>query len=484
MIFGTMYVTGFFCLFLAAAMLVPMIVDLASGHPDWQAFLTASLLVGLVSVLAISATRGRVPPFSLRFGFLLVNALWLATALVGAIPFVAAGLSISFTDAVFESVSGLTTTGSTILSGLDDFPPGLLLWRSLLQWIGGLGIIAMSLLLLPFLRVGGMQIFRLESSTRSENPFPRFVEFSWALVGFYLVISLSCALGYMLAGMDLFEAVNHAMATVSTGGYSTHDASLGYYGPGVHVVAIVFMIAGALPFIAILRAIVTGSLAKALDPQIPVLLAILAVLSLLVTLPAIDSGIEPHLALVHALFNITSVVTTTGFASTDYTLWGPFAITVFFIATFLGGAAGSTSGGFKTYRLIILFKSLANALRELLYPHGLFIVRYDGAEVSPQALRAIATFFAAFIASWLLIGLGLSATGLDFVTAITGSLTALTNVGPGLGDIIGPAGNFASIPDTAKWLLVLAMLLGRLEIITVLVLVSPTFWRGAHFAAP
>ncbi len=473
------YVTAFFTLVLAGLMLVPMLIDLAVGNPDWQAFLVSSLTIGVPSALLVLATNRDLPPFSLKFGFLLVNMIWVTTSIVSALPFLLSGLDIGFTDAVFEATSGITTTGSTILTGLDAMPPGLLLWRSMTQWFGGLGIIAMGLLLLPFLRVGGMQIYKLESSVQSDSPFARFAKFSWAMVSLYLLLSLACAFSYFVSGMTLFDAVNHAMATVSTGGYSTHDASMGYFELPTLIVGIVFMTAGALPFIAILRAVTTGRIIEAFEVQVPVLLLIFAGLSLLVTFASLSTtDAHPGILLIHSTFNIVSVVTTTGFASGDYTQLGAFATGLFFLATFLGGCAGSTSGGIKTYRLIILFQSLRNGLQELIYPHGVFVVRYQKHEMPWDAIRSVHQFIGGFLVVLLILTVVLAATGLDTLTALTGALTALTNVGPGLGDVIGPAGNFASLAPVAKWALIFGMIAGRLEILAVLVLFSPAFWRS------
>ncbi|MEX0860936.1 MAG: potassium transporter TrkG, partial [Cucumibacter sp.] len=271
-------VSASFCLVLAVSMLIPMAVDLHDGHPDWQAFLASALIVGTLSLLAFVATRGRVEPFSLRLGFLVVNLLWASTSLAAALPFILCELHLPLADAVFEAVSGLTTTGSTVITGLDGMPRGILLWRSLTQLIGGIGIIAVGLLLMPFLRIGGMQIFRMESSTKGDSPTPRFAEFTFVLTTIYVGLTVACAIGFMLAGMDVFDAVNHAMTTVATGGFGTHDNSFGSYGAPVLIVGIVFMIAGALPFIALVRAVVMKDIRRALDPQIPVLLGLLAVL--------------------------------------------------------------------------------------------------------------------------------------------------------------------------------------------------------------
>ena len=472
-------VSASFSLVLAVAMLIPMVVDLSAGHPDWQAFLASALIVGTLCLLGIFATRGHVEPFSLRLGFMVVNLLWVMASVVGALPFMLSSLQLSPADAVFESVSGLTTTGATILVGLDSMSHGILLWRSLTHWIGGIGIIAIGLLLMPFLRVGGMQIFRMESSTKGDSPTPRFAEFTLILGMIYLGLTLACTAGYLLAGMDLFTAINEAMSTVSTGGFATKDSSFGSYGPGVLIVAMIFMILGALPFIAFVRAFVLRDIRRAYEPQIPVLLAILFILSALAAFGLIVFQREPvATSILHASFNVVSIVTTTGFASDNYMDWGPHAVGLFLFATILGGSAGSTSGGLKTYRLIVMYQTVRTAIRGLIFPNGMFVVRYGGAVVPDETIKAVSIFIAVFFAVLFVVSTLLSMLGLDLVTAFSGALTALTNVGPGLGPIIGPAGNFSSLPDAAKWILSLTMVLGRLEILTVIVLFGRGFWRG------
>lgn len=472
-------VSAWFCLVLAVAMIFPIAIDLHDGHPDWQAFLSAALFVGTFCILAIFATRGRVEAFSLRLGFMVVNMLWLMAVVVAALPFLFGSLRLSPADAIFEAVSGLTTSGGTVLSGLDTMPRGILLWRSLLHWVGGIGIIAIGLLLMPFLRVGGMQIFRMESSTKGDSPTPRFAEFTLILGMIYLGLTLACTAAFLLAGMDMFTAINEAMSTVSTGGFATKDSSFGSYSPQILIVTMVFMILGALPFIAFVRAFVLRDIRRAYEPQIPVLLAILFILSALATFGLIVFEGEPAAtSILHGTFNVVSIVTTTGFASDDYMDWGPHAVGLFLLATILGGAAGSTSGGLKTYRLIVMYQTVRTAIRSLIFPNGMFVVRYGGTVVPEETIKAVSIFIATFFAVLFVVSTLLAMLGLDIVTAFSGALTALTNVGPGLGPIIGPAGNFSSLPDAAKWILSLTMVLGRLEILTVIVLFGRGFWRG------
>jgi trk system potassium uptake protein len=476
---ATVNVTAFFCLYLAIAMLLPMLVDLIDDNDDWKVFFQSSLLVGGGSLFLIAMTQGRSVRFSPKFGFILLNALWLSTSLVAALPLYFSSLDLSPADAVFEAVSGITTTGSTVLVGLDTMPPGLLFWRSLTQWLGGIGVVAAGLLLLPFLNVGGMQIYKLESSGQTESPFPRFRQFATSLVLLYLLLTFFCALGYVAAGMSTFDAVNHAMATISTGGYSTRDSSMRNFGDGVLLVGIVFMILGAMPFAALLRAIVQRRLSSALDPQIAVFLSLVAIASLVVAVIAVEAEDGNRLSLaINATFNVVSVITTTGFASGEYDTWGPLSVAIFFVITFLGGCAGSTSGGFKTYRLMVLYQSIRVTMRQMVRPDVVMPIRYGDRTLPQRVVQSVTVFMSAFFAVLFIITVLIAATGVDLVTAFTGTLTALTNTGPGLGDIIGPSGSFQSLPEAAKWLLSFAMLLGRLEVMAVLILISPAFWRN------
>ncbi|MGB3387892.1 MAG: TrkH family potassium uptake protein [Pseudaminobacter sp.] len=476
---AAIHVAAVFAMYLSAAMLIPAIVDLYYGNDDWQVFGFSSLFMGGLAMAVALATRGNAPPVSTRFGFLLVNLLWLTLALAGAVPFLASSLEMSLTDAVFESVSGITTTGSTVINGLDRAPPGLLMWRSLLTFMGGLGVIALGLFLLPFLNIGGISYFKIESSDIEDRPFERFQTFTVSLISIYTVLVVACTLCYTAAGMEPFHAVNHAMSTVATGGFSTHDTSFLRYAdnPAILWTGTIFMFVGGLPFSIMILFAIRGRFDALRDPQIRVYATycLLFVIGVAIYL-RVYSETPFFLALTQSAFNVTSVITTAGFASQDYTLWGPFAVTCIFVATFLGGCSGSTTGGIKAYRFLILFELMNNGLRRLVYPNTVQPVRYGERSVPDEMQRAVVLFISSFMVLWAIITMLLGATGLEFVTAVTGALTALTNVGPGLGPIIGPVGNFSSLPDAAKWILSAAMLLGRLEILAVLVLFTPTFW--------
>jgi trk system potassium uptake protein len=472
-------VLGLLLLVLAATMLVPAVVDVAQGSDDWRSFVLAAGVTGFVGGLAVLATHEPHRfQLDIRQAFLLTALAWSIVPAFAALPFT--GLGYSYTDAYFEAMSGLTTTGSTVFAGLDALPPGILLWRSLLQWVGGIGIIVMAIVLLPFLRIGGMQLFRTESSEQSDKIVPRAFHMVAGIGAIYVGLTILCAILYGIVEMSPFDAVNHAMATLATGGYSTHDASFGHFvRPATHWLGTLFMLAGALPFIAYLRFVRGDSRALADDPQVRALVVFfVVVIGSTGTWLALtqDVGIEEAFRL--AAFNIVSVVTTTGFASTDYTLWGPGAVALFFVIMFLGSCAGSTSGAIKVYRHLIIWQLIRAKLQRLTSQHQVIPLRYGGRKIPEDVPSAVLAFVAALLGTTALFTIALGFLGLDLVTALSASATAITNVGPGLGPIIGPAGNFTTLPDAAKWLLCLAMLLGRLEIFTVLLLFTPAFWRS------
>jgi trk system potassium uptake protein TrkH len=478
---AAVHVAAVFALYLSVAMLIPAAVDLHFGNKDWQVFAFSALFTGGLSTAVALATHGGPPPVTTRFGFLLVNLLWLSMAMAGTVPFLFSSLDFSLTDAVFESISGITTTGSTIINGLDSAPPGLLMWRSLLSFMGGIGVIALGLFLLPFLNIGGVSYFKIESSDIEDRPFERFQTFTLSIIAIYTALVLICGFCYAAAGMEPFHAINHAMSTVATGGFSTHDTSFIRYtgSPAILWVGIIFMFIGSLPFSIMILFAVRGRFDALRDPQIRVFAGYSVVFAVSVAIYLRVKLDMPFFdALTHSTFNFISIISTGGFASDDYTRWGPFAVACIFVATFLGGCSGSTTGGIKAYRFLILFELMANGLRRLVYPHTVLPVRYGERTVGDDMQRAVVLFIASFFVLWAIITVLLGATGLDLITSVTGSLSSLTNVGPGLGPVIGPLGNFSTLPDAAKWICSVTMLLGRLEILAVIVVFSPTFWRG------
>jgi trk system potassium uptake protein TrkH len=471
-------VIGALLVTLSALMLVPVLAEIVARTGDWEAFLFSAVITAFVGGVLMLSNQTESRDLNHRATFMVTSLGWLTVSAFSALPFVFSQVDMNYTDAFFEAVSGVTTTGSTVMSGLDRTPPGLLLWRSLLQWMGGVGIILTAVAILPFLRVGGMQLFRTESSDRSEKVLPRPGQIAVAIGEVYLLLTLLCALAYIVGGMTPFDAMNHAMSTISTGGYSTHDASFGYFDNAfIHWAAIIFMISGALPLALYVQTLRGVGETLWDDPQVRSFVAMLASVSVVMALWLAARGDYGFFeALTLTAFNVTSIVTTTGFASTDYTIWGPFAIMAFFILMFLGGCTGSTSGGMKMFRLQILGILFKSQIRQTLYPHVAQTLRYGERTVSREIVFSVALFVFVYLASMLVVALALAAFGLDLVTALSSAVTAIANVGPGLGHEVGPAGNFANLPDGPKLILAFAMLLGRLELLTVLVMFSKDYW--------
>ncbi|WP_366554368.1 TrkH family potassium uptake protein [Aquibaculum sediminis] len=465
---------------LGAAMLLPASVDLAEGSDGWQVFAAASALTITFAGALYLSSRGEETRLNIRQAFLLTVLAWALASAFASLPFLLAGLQgVDVADALFEATSGLTTTGATVLYGLDELPRSLLLWRGILQWLGGAAVIIMAVAILPFLQVGGMQLFRSERPERHHVSL-RVSDFSILIVECYLSLTFLCLLAYWAAGMSLFDALVHAMATISTGGFSTMDASLGHWPqPAVQWTAVVFMLAGAMPFVLYVQALRGRPLALWRDPQVRWLLALLCALVLYAALRLwLENGRAPGDALTAAAVNVVSVVTTTGFFSENYSRWGNWAVVTFFFLMFLGGCSGSTSGSIKTYRLYVLTQSALMQLKRLTHPNAVLLVLYNRRQIDEPVRSSVAAFVLLFFVTVAALALALAALGLDFVTAISASASAVTNVGPGLGDVVGPTGTYRALPDTAKWLLCLGMLLGRLELFTLLVLVMPRFWRG------
>ncbi|RMX08864.1 TrkH family potassium uptake protein [Corticibacter populi] len=463
-------------------MLLPMLVDLYYGNRDWCAYaFSATLSAAIGSTLVRNRRKSLRAGLTLRQAFMLTPLSWFSVAAVSATPFFLAdygSVSGNLANAFFESVSGITTTGATVISGLEGAPPGMLLWRALLQWMGGIGIIATAIAILPALGIGGMQLFRTESSDRSEKAMPRVRQITLVICSVYLGLTVFAALVYWLAGMKPFDAVAHALTSVATGGYSTSDGSFGTWeANGIQWFATAFMLAGSIPFVLYVR-FVAGDRRAFWDRQVRSLLMFLALVILLLGSWLALSGqyaLEP--AFRHAAFNVVSVVSTTGYATVDYTLWGNAAVAVFFGLTFIGGCTGSTSGGIKIFRFEVMAVMLKAHFLRLIYPNGVFPRTYGNRRLDDDVVGSVVAFLTVFFLCYFVLTVLLMALGLDFLTSASGAATALANVGPGLGEIIGPAGNFSSLPDGAKWLLSIGMMLGRLELFTVLILFVPRFWR-------
>ncbi|MCW3173057.1 TrkH family potassium uptake protein [Shewanella subflava] len=471
------FVIGIFLAILTSFMLIPMGFALAYGEETIGDFLLSALFTGIVATICIQSGRQHDIRLNIRDMFVLTSATWLAVSFCAALPFTLYH-GITYTDAFFETMSGITTTGSTVLSGLDSMDHSILIWRSLLQWLGGIGFIVMAVAVLPFLNVGGMRLFRTESSDWSDKATPRTQHMAKHLFVLYAGLTFLCGLAYHLAGMNWFEAINHAMTTLSTGGYSTSDSSMAHFSNASHWVGIVFMLAGGLPLLMFVQSIQQRSLLIWNNQQVKGFLLFVGVVSLSI---AVWLSFHKEIDFIDALrlssFNVISVVTTTGYGLTDYQAWGAFAATAFLFLMLVGSCSGSTSGGIKIFRFQIAMAIMRQQIKHQFHPNGIFKETYNGHKVHEDIVRSLVTFFMLFFLVILGLSMVLVLTGLDIMTSFTGAITAVANVGPGLGPIIGPAGNFSSLSDVAKWALALGMLLGRLEILTVAVLFHPQFWR-------
>lgn len=473
------YVTGLLLAVFGGVMLIPMGVDYLRDDPNWVGFGEAAVITFLVGAATATASanadRSRL---SLQQSFLLTTGVWFALPIFAALPFSLGVLQLSYTDAFFEAMSGLTTTGSTVLTGLDTMSRGLLLWRGLLQWFGGIGIIVVAMVFLPELRIGGMQIFRSEGFDTYGKVLPRARQIAASIAWVYLVITLACAVAYLYAGMPTFDAGVHAMTTVATGGFANSDASFGAYPASAQYVAVVFMILGALPFVRYIQLIGGVTMPMLTDSQIRAFLQIALVIVCLVFFSKTLETEYSEESFRLALFNTVSLLTGTGYANADYMKWSAAAVMLLFFTGLIGGCAGSTACSIKVFRYQILWSTIRASVKRIYVPHGVFPIRYEGRPVAPEVLSSVMAFFVMFILTIGFVAVLLGFTGLDFITATSGAVTAIANIGPGLGAEIGPAGNFAGLNDPAKWILAVAMFLGRLELMVVFVLFTARFWQA------
>ena len=474
-----LFVIGLILLALGIAMGATAGFDAFIGEGHAASFLFSAFVTMFAGGALVFSNRSPVFDFDQRQAFVLTFLAWTVGCAFAALPFVF--WRLSYTDAFFETMSGLTTTGSTVIVGLDAAPKAILLWRSILNGLGGIGIIVMAIAILPFLRVGGMQLFKTESSDKADKVLPRPGQVAAATAQVFLILTVICALAFMLAGMSGFDAVNHALTAIATGGFSTHDASFAFYEdrPAVQWVGAVFMLLGGLPFVAYVKMAQGNPFALVTNPQVQTFLTIILVAIGLVTAYLMNDGsLTFWPALRHASFNLISVITTTGYASLDYMQWGSFPLVVIYLFMFLGGCSGSTAGGIKVFRMQIVGIAFRMQVLKMIYPHAVTPRQYTGIRLSDEVIASVLVFVTIYILTVAAISLCLAAFGLDFVSAITGASQAVGNIGPGLGDKIGPAGNYASMPVGAKWILAVGMMLGRLELLTAYVLLTPAFWRS------
>jgi len=473
-----LYIVGLFLCILGGFMAIPLFLDLYHFNNEWKAFASSCGLSVFCGVLLILGNKQQKIEISGRQAFLLTALTWLFLCLFSAFPFAFAIPQIGFINALFESVSGLTTTGATVFAGLNDMSQGILIWRAILQWLGGVGIIVMAISVLPFLKVGGMQLFRLESS-ESEKTLPRVTQLASYILYIYIGLTIACALSYNLVGLDWFDAIAHSMTTIATGGFSTWDTSfsgLSTYGP--ELIAIIFMILGCLPFVLYIKIIGGDWKAIHRDEQAmgflktALLLCLIMVGYLTYTLDSLSVNI-----MIEAAFTTISLLTGTGYTDTNYMAWGGFAVGFLLFISCIGGCAGSTTCGIKIFRFQILYAVAKNQMLQLIHPNGVFTIDYNKQPLSVAVTASVMAFFFIFAISFVIVSVLLMACGLDLITSLSGAIATLANVGPGLGSIIGPTGTYAALPDNAKWIMIASMMLGRLEFFTLLVFFVPRFWR-------
>lgn len=482
-----LYITGVFSCIFAVAMIIPCMVDWSLGLPHANSFLISIVFAGVLGGFLITANRPNMAiAFRVKEAFLLTTTIWTALIVLSSLPLYLSQATVTFVDAFFEATSALTTTGSTVIDSLKRISPGLMLWRCLLQWFGGVGIIVMALTILPMLRVGGMQLYRNEFSDKSEKILPRLSHVTGNLLGVYSILTLICALCYWTAGMPLFDAVCHSFTTISTGGLSVKDESLAFYrNPAIEVVAIFFMVIGGSTLMLYVKALRGEFKAFTNDMQLRTYLKVMLFATILLTIARLQNETKPYEEILRTTcFQVVSIMTSTGLTTDNYSVWSQVSQLGIFLLMFIGGCTGSTSGGIKIFRFQVIWAFTKNHILQLISPHGVFITKYNQQVLDSSILMSVFVFFVIFSLTLLLSTMMASASGLDLLTAFSGSVASITNVGPGFGAEIGPDGTYAHLPDAAKMTFSLGMLLGRLEFLTLVILLFPAYWKEGVQKSP
>jgi trk system potassium uptake protein TrkH len=472
-------IVGFLCMIFSLSVLPPMLLSAMFGDGEFTHFAVSFLVIHITGLFLWLPNRGSISDFRRRDGFIVVALFWLVMSLLSAVPFMI-GPQLSFVDAFFEAVSGFTTTGATVMTELQSLPPSVLYYRSQLQWLGGMGLIVLAVALMPVLGIGGAQLYQAEvpGPMKEEKLKPRLVETARALWLIYVGLTVACALGYWLAGMSAFDALVHSYATVSTGGFSTYDASIGYFdNAAVELVAVLFMLAGGINFAVHYRVVATGSVRPYwcdIEVRTFLLFIVGALLVITAVLWVLEEYAQFHEALGESLFEVVSIITSTGFSTADFAHWPSFLPVLLIYLSFIGGCGGSTAGGMKVSRILLLLKQGSQEIHQLIHPHAVRPIRIGTQVLSPRVSQGIWGFFSVYIIVFAVLTLSMMAAGLDQVSAFSAVATCLNNLGPGLGEV---AVTFATVSDPGKLIAALAMLLGRLEIFTLLVMMAPAFWR-------
>ena len=471
------FTLGILQIILGVSMFIPITVQFFYSEID-SSFFGSSIVTIIFGTLFFLSNLDHDKKLNLQQAFLLTALSWISIAIFGSLPFVFSSIELSITDSFFESMSGITTTGSTIISDLENAPKGLLLWRAILQWLGGIGIIVMAITLMPIMNVGGMQLFKISSNDSSEKILPKSKEIALRLIYIYSGLTGLCAITYWIFGMSKFDSLTHSMTTIATGGFSNYNESIGYFNSlPIEVSSMFFIILGSIPFIAYIKFISGNKKIFLNDIQIKTFLKIIIFTVIILSIYLLFSNHE-NFSLRSIFFNTISILSGTGYVNAEFDSWGSFPITLFLALMFIGGCAGSTACGVKIFRIQILYLFILNQLKKIIYPKGVFVIKYDQSTVDEKFIASIISFIYFYIVIFFILTALLSLTGLDFITAMSGAATSISNVGPGLGPIIGPNGDFSSLPDLSKWILTVGMILGRLELFAILVLFLPSFWKN------
>ena len=471
------FTLGILQIILGISMVFPIIIQIIFDELD-SSFIGASLITIIFGTLFFLSNLDHDKKLSLQNAFLLTALSWLSIAVFSSLPFIFSNLNLSITDSFFESMSGITTTGSTIITDLNSSPKAILLWRALLQWLGGIGIIVMAITLMPIMNVGGMQLFKVSSSDASEKILPKTKEITLRLILIYLILTFLCSFFYNICGMKFFDSLTHSMTTIATGGFSNYNESIGYFNNiKIEIISMIFIILGSIPFIAYIKFLSGKKNIFYTDTQIKSFIKIIfySILILFIYLTIFNKSFS-DVSLRSISFNVISILTGTGYVTQNFDNWGSFPLIYFLILMFIGGCAGSTACGIKIFRVQILYLFLKNQLKKIIYPRGIFIIKYDNNNVNEKFMASIIAFIYLYIIIFFIITAMLTLSGLDFTTSISGAATSISNVGPGLGELIGPNGNFSQLPNFSKWILSFGMILGRLELFAILVLFLPSFW--------
>ena len=471
------FTLGILQIILGVSMFVPIIVQFIYSEID-SSFFGASIVTIVFGALFFLTNIDHDRKVNLQQAFLLTALSWLSVAVFGSLPFIFSSMEMSITDAFFESMSGITTTGSTIISDLENAPKGILLWRAILQWLGGIGIIVMAITLMPIMNVGGMQLFKISSNDSSEKILPKSKEIALRLIYIYSALTAVCAISYWVFGMGKFDSLTHSMTTIATGGFSNYNQSIGYFNSiYIEISSMIFIILGSIPFIAYIKFLNGNKKIFTNDTQIKSFLKIIILSIIILSFYLVLTNNENY-SFRSIFFNTISILTGTGYVNAEFDSWGSFPITIFLTLMFIGGCAGSTTCGVKIFRIQILYLFILNQLKKIIYPKGVFLIKYDQNSVDEKFIASIISFIFFYFVIFFILAALLSLTGLDFITALSGAATSISNVGPGLGPIIGPNGDFSSLPDISKWVLSVGMILGRLELFAILVLFLPSFWKN------